>query len=87
MVPGDGYLATASMSRCALYVTRLPLRNFWKATSASQVGGRRPTARGPGGVVTGSFRVRCLAQTHAVTPNYLDRPDERIPAHAFVTPV
>ncbi len=61
--------------------------NFWKATSASQVGGRRPTARGPGGVVTGSFRVRCLAQTQAVAPNYLDRPDERIPAHAFVTRV
>ena len=37
--------------------------------------------------MTGSFRVRSLAQTQAVAPHYLDRPDERIPAHAFVTPV
>ena len=37
--------------------------------------------------MTGSFRVRSLAQTQAVAPNYLDRPDERIPAHAFVTRV
>ena len=49
--------------------------------------GHGPTLRGPGGVLTGPFCVRSLVRTQAVAPIAFDRPEQRIPAHAFVTRV